>query len=185
MRRTRGFTLQEVMISLSLMTIVMGSAYSLHSATIRFGADITIQTGISEEASRVMLSLSRIIPSAVRGSLSLSAPDVLEFVTAEGPCRLGVDTQDINGDGLRDTQLVYQHPGGVSVISNQLLPNEDANGNGVFDNGEDIRLNAALDRGVLFTLEGDTVRVKLTTLGVTKFHRFFTATLPATFRARN
>lgn len=185
MKRIRGFTLQEVMISVSLLTIIMGSAYSLHSATIRFGADITVRTGISEEASRVMLSLSRIIPCAVRGSLKLSAPDVLEFVTTEGPCRLGADTQDVNGDGLRDAQLIYQYPGGVSVISSQLLPNEDANGNGTLDAGEDVRLNAALDRGVLFALEGDAVRLKLTTLGVTKFHRVFTATLPATFRARN
>ena len=47
------------------------------------------------------------------------------------------------------------------MIANGILVNEDANGNGVLNNGEDSNNNKVLDRGLWFQADGAGVRVTL------------------------
>jgi prepilin-type N-terminal cleavage/methylation domain-containing protein len=185
MKRMRGFTLQEVMISISLLTVVMGSAYSLHVATIRCGDQIVTKMAVSEEGSRVMMGLSRIIPRAMRGTLALLPDGSLEFMTVDGKCRLGLDTEDINRDGLRETQFVFQNAAGCEILTSNLLPIEDKNGNNIMDAGEDILSNSSLDRGLKFVLNGDAVTASIITSVQMRFYGVCNFRIVEVIRARN
>ncbi len=69
------------------------------------------------------------------------------------------DVADLNGDGMRLTQLVRVDANGVRVVGNGLAINEDLNNNGVLDGGEDRNENNVLDRGLWFERAGAGIRV--------------------------
>ena len=71
------------------------------------------------------------------------------------------DTTDANGDGRTVDQLVMIEGANVTVLANDLPPDEDASGNGALNAGEDTNSNGVLDRGLLFQQAGGGILVTL------------------------
>jgi len=156
-----GMTLLEVVMAVSIFTIVMGTLFGL---ALSMGDTARLQeaeVNISESGRNVLLSLVSELRQTQMQNLSASnnlpamllnyrvADDIDGNGTASsgtgtlelGPARtVRVDTEDLNKDGLTSTQLVVVQGGVVvQVLSNNLDPRAettvDVDGNGVMDRG--------------------------------------------------
>ncbi len=168
--RQTGFTLLEVMISVTVLSLVAGALFALsfslaQSAQFQEGKAIT-----SDDVRSAMFFLERELRQASTGSINWNnlpgerltyraAADVDGNGTAVdnsgflelGPlCTISRDINDLNNDGLTVTQVIWTDGVVVRVVANGLARNEDTNNNGVLDAGEDINRNNRLERGIWF-----------------------------------
>jgi prepilin-type N-terminal cleavage/methylation domain-containing protein len=169
--RNHGFTLLELTMAMAILTVVGGMllllSISLGSATQAQEAKIT--TG--DEARSAMLQIVRQVRQASRASIppgSLPGP-VLTYRIAQDISGNGSavnqtvaletsavrtiqrDTDDLNNDGIRDTQLIMTEGGAVTVLANNIML-DGANNN---PNG--------FDRGVWFEQVGQAIRITIQT----------------------
>jgi len=166
----RGFTLLELMVSIAVLTLVTGALYAASMTLTHAATSQEAKTTTIDNAKTGMLLMIRDIRQGDSASVdwgSLPGP-VLAYRAATdldgngtavdigvelelGPTRtLTRDINDLNGDGVTDTQLVLVEAGQARVITNGLLPDEDANQNDVLDAGEDANGNGVLDHGLWF-----------------------------------
>lgn len=182
-RNVLGMTLMELMMTVGLMTIVMGSLFvlslSLNDTVQNYKATMTA----TDEARRALQILIPRLSHASRQSVNWNElpGDVLRFrmptdldgngtcVDAGGNLELGDvvtvqrDTEDANHDGLTDNQLVMIQGNNVTVLANHLFnPPEPANNDGSFT---DTNGNGRLDRGFFVTVENNAIRVHIDTVG--------------------
>ncbi len=179
----RGMTLTELMMTVGLMTIVMGALFtlslSLTDTVQNYNATITA----TDEARRALQILIPRISHASRQTVNWNElpGDVLRFrmptdldgngscVDVNGNLELGDvvtiqrDTGDANGDGLTDNQLVMIQGDNVTVLANHLFnPPEVANQDGTFN---DTNGNGRLDRGFFVTVENGALHINIDTFG--------------------
>jgi len=98
---------------------------------------------------------------------------------------VGRDVNDLNDDGLTLNQLIWSDGTTNWVRANNLLPNEDANNNGILDSGEDINGNGVLDRGLWFARNGAFIEMTIQTGGQTRRGRMITFNCSEVVRPRN
>lgn len=198
-----GMTLLEVMVAVSILTIVMGTLFGL---SISLGDTAQVQGAkitSSDEARRGMISATRELRQSANSSVTGlpgatityrvavdldgngSAVDVGSNIELSAVRTIGRDLTDANGDGVRGTQLVMTTGGTVQVLANNLLQDEDTNGNGVLDPGEDRNLNGRLDHGVWFERTGSSVRVTIETESQSRQGRLIETRLTETVFPRN
>ena len=184
-KRSTGVTLVELMIVAALLTVVAGTIYTVARAAIVNTAFHDAEITAQEEARRGLQFMVTELRGARRTSLSgqtlpsnqltFRIPgdadgnglpvDVSGYLESVGTITYMRDLQDLNGDGLTTTQLVRVDQDdtgtvtGVTVIANDIMPNEDANGNGILDPGEDVNASRFLERGVWFERPGSLVRI--------------------------
>jgi len=182
MKRT-GFTLVELMVAVAILSIVMAILFVL--ATTLGEASQVQEAKITtvDDARDGMLRLVRNLRQAAVMSINWpglpgetltfraatdvdgngTAVDVGVELELTGIRTLSRDLTDLNGDGLTVTQLIMEEGGQATVITNGLLPNEDANANDTLDAGEDLNFNGFLDRGLWFEPVGRAIRVTIQT----------------------
>lgn len=170
MKHSGGFTLIELMIVVAVLTIVMGLLFTLA---------LNVQTAVASQEARISGQdqvrnasqwLARELRQATSTSVNANAFPITSLtyrkaddVDGNGTAvdaglslettavrTLRRDTNDANGDGQTTDQLVMIEGQNVTVIANNLLPDEDANANGALNAGEDGNFNGVLDRGLLF-----------------------------------
>ena len=182
---THGMTLLEVMFSTAIFTVVVGSLFSF---SLVFGNMSDIQEvkarGL-DEAKRAMGSVVPDLRQAVFSSINqaqlLANPEEITYATPEdldgngtpvdinnniemgAPKTIRRDTEDIDGDGNTDSQLIVVQAGKFpELLANNLCPvSEQRDANGAFGPTEDTNGNGRLDQGILFELVGTAIRVTI------------------------
>jgi type II secretory pathway component PulJ len=201
--RQAGFTLLEMMMVVFLLTAVLGVLFSISLSITDVSIFQMNKSAASDEARRGIEFLSRQLRNASKSSVSALPAATISFQVARDldgngsavdhsgnlelspaitVCR---DTADANKDGVTTTQLVMKDGTKTTVLANNLLPDEDKNGNGVLDAGEDTNLNGLLDHGVWFEKVGNAVRITLQTKATTRRGNIITSTLVETVLPRN
>ena len=201
--KTAGFTLLEAMVSVSIMAIVVGI---LSGLSIGLGDTARLQEikgDSSGQARQGMLCIVRELRQADAGTITGAPGDVITYrmaadvdvngtaVDVNGDLELGPvitagrDVNDLNGDGLMDTQFIWSDGVNQRVFSNNLLPNEDGNNNGILDSGEDLNGNGMLERGLWFQRNGNLIGVTIQSGGRTRRGRMITFSFAEVVRPRN
>ncbi|HRT65809.1 MAG TPA: prepilin-type N-terminal cleavage/methylation domain-containing protein [Candidatus Hydrogenedentes bacterium] len=199
----RGMTLLEVMIAITILTIVMGTLFSL---SIGIGDAAQVQeTRIitTDDTRRAIQDIVRELRQASLGSLTGIPGATLTYrvatdvdgngvaVNSSGGLELSTvrtiqrDTADLNGDGVTTSQILLRNGANNIVLANGVPNNEDANNNGVLDAGEDANRNGRLDRGIWFTRTGSAVTVTLQSQQRLRRGTLFVTTLSETVVPRN
>lgn len=201
-----GMTLVEVMFAVSILSIVLGALFAF---SLGFG-DTTqvqeIQATSHDEVRRALNILMPDIRQAVRSTINWDAlpGEILQYRTAAdvsgngtavdvngrlelGPQRVvSRDTNDANGDGFTDTQLIVIGARGVQVLANNLSPdNERPDANGVFGPAQDSNGNGQLDCGIWFEPWGQGIRITIQTQGQTRQGQILRTTLQEVVIPRN
>jgi len=196
-------TLIEVMVALSILTIVMGMLFQLAVGLGDTAQVQEIKATSSDEARKAMIYLTRDLRQAAAGTITGAPGATITYRMAtdldgngsavDVGCTLELgnirtirrDSEDLNGDGMTNGQLVVTDGDRVQVLANDLLEDEDTNGNSVLDPGEDANLNGVLDRGVWFERSGNAVRVTIQTQGRSRRGHLLTSRLSETVFPRN
>lgn len=165
-----GFSLLELMIVMAIMSVVMISLYTLGANMQLAAASTEARITSQDDVRNGMQFIGRELRQATVASLGANkfptatlsyqrAADldgngfpVDKNITLEvTPLRIITrDVDDLNHDGRTLDQVVAVQGETLRVIANGVLLDEDANGNGMLDDGEDGNRNNRLDRGLLF-----------------------------------
>ncbi len=181
-----GMTLVELVMTVGLMTIVMGALFAMSlslSDTVQvYNATISA----TDEARRALYFIIPRLSQASRQTINMNElpGDVLVFrmptdldgngtcVDVNGTLELGTpvtirrDTEDLNGDGITNTQLIMIQGDNITVVANNIFsPPEQENPDGSFN---DTNNNGRLDRGFMVIPEGNSLRVIIDTVGRTR-----------------
>lgn len=181
-----GVTLLEMMVVIALIAIVIGMLSGMAIALGDTARVQNVRVTAADEARRAMQVIAQEVRQAAKSTLSNLPASSLTYCVAVdsdgngyavdvgGDLELSAqrtierDTADANGDGVTGTQLILRQGGQVRVLANQVLADEDANGNGALDLGEDANGNGVLDRGVWFERAGNAIRVTVQMSGRTR-----------------
>ena len=179
----RGMTLLELMVSLALLTIVMGILFVLAASLGAAARDQETKATATDQARAGMRLMVRELRQAAAGTIPWGnlPTNTITFqmaadadgngvaVDSNGDLELsnvwtlGPDTADANSDGLSSSQLVMTDGATTRILANDLTPDEDNNDNGVLDDGEDLNGNGVLDHGIWFDRLGGGIAVTLDT----------------------
>jgi len=181
-----GFTLIELMVSLSILTLALGTLLALFTTLNLFVLVQDAKMTTDDNVQRAMVAITRELrnvawSSVVFGgdngtSIQYQIPTDIDgngtpldqdMFPELGPVRtIARDLQDLNGDGITASQLIVFDESGVRVLANGLCRDEDLNNNGRLEPGEDLNDNGALDRGVSFERVGRSIAATLSTENV-------------------
>lgn len=179
MKTKHGFTLLELMIVVAVLTIVMGLLFSLalnvQTAAASQEARIAGQDQVRNATQWIMRELRQATSVTVNANAfptvtltyrkaddvdgNGTAVDAGLSLEVTGVRTIQRDAADLNGDGEARSQLVMIEGANVTVLANDLLPDEDSDGDNALDGGEDTNFNGVLDRGLVFQQAGGGVLV--------------------------
>lgn len=197
-QKTSGFTLLEVMVSVSIIAIVVGVLVGMSIGLGDTARVRDIKGASADEARRAMIFLTRDLRQASVASLSGAPGDSISFRMAAdvsgngtavnvggnlelGPViTVGRDVNDLNNDGLTDSQLIWSDGVNHRVLANNLLPNENPDAAGNWDPAVDDA-----NRGVWFNRNGSLVEVIIQTGGQDRRGRQINFNLREVVRPRN
>jgi prepilin-type N-terminal cleavage/methylation domain-containing protein len=140
--RRQGFTLLEVMVAVTILTVLLGTLFTL---SLGLGDSARIQeisATHNDEARAILLTLVPLVHQAARSSINWDTLDdgQLRFriatdvdgngtaINSSGQLELGPeylvtrDLEDLNEDGQTDTQLVLIQNEVATVLANHLTP---------------------------------------------------------------
>lgn len=193
----RGFTLLEMMVAVTIFTMVMGTLFTL-SLTFANTAEIQeLRITNNDEARRMFLSLTPLIRQASRSSINWNElpGDRLTFQMATdndgngfainatgdieltGQVAIERDRTDANGDGITMSQLVYiDDTGNARVLAN-----------GLQEDPAPATASIDIPDGVGFWVapQGDGVQVTVRAEGTTRRGRVFTTQVSEFILPRN
>ena len=184
-RNSSGVTLVELMIAAALLVVALGTIYTVAQATFASAAYHDAELAAQDEARGALQRMTTELRQARRSSLAMQTIpndtltfqipedadgngfplDVGGYLESAGTITYTRDMNDLNADGLTTTQLVrvYQGGGGiapiVTVLANDIAPNEDANWDGSLNPGEDLNGSRMLERGIWFESNGPLMRI--------------------------
>ncbi len=196
-------TLIELTMTVGLMAIVMGSLFALS-----LSLNDTVQTynttmTATDDARHALYILIPRLSQASRQTINLNElpGEVLRFrmptdldgngscVDVGGNLELGDtitiqrDTEDLNGDGLTNNQLVMVQGDNVTVLANHVFsPPESGNPDGSFT---DNNGNGRWDRGFFVIAQDNTLQVVIDTLGQSRRGHQFVIHLEESITPRN
>jgi len=198
-----GMTLIEVTVAVTILTIVLGIVFGL---AVSLGDTARVQqakTTTFDEARKGMIYMARDLRQAQNFGLSDmpaatvtyciatdvdgngTAVDMSGHLELSAPRTITRDVDDLNGDGLTDSQLLLWNGETGMVLANGLLPDEDLNDNGDLDAEEDTNGNGLLDHGVWFERSGGGVLITLQTLGTSRQGHPLMSNMQTTIVPRN
>lgn len=187
--RNHGMTLIEVMMAVSLFTIVMGAIFTL---SLSFGDTARVQdikATANDEARRAFQIMVPQLCQAARGSIGWGAlpGQTLAFRTATdldgngsavdigGNLELSAvktlqrDLEDLNGDGKTTEQLILVDGGTIRVLANNLVPEPESTAPAdTFTAEQDTNGNGRLDRGFWVESRDGGLVVSIDTQGRTR-----------------
>jgi len=199
--KQRGFTLLEVVVTVTILTVVMGTLFTIgmgiSDTAIIQNVTITNSQQVRGAMSQAMRELRQASRSGITGlpgaAITYQIPVDSDYnglaVDSNFECEFGPnrvikrDVQDdicgadINDDGITERQLLLVPLDAADapivdqvqvLIGNQLLVDEDANGNGTLDSGEDTNGNGVLDHGVWFEWDGRRVAITIQASGTSR-----------------
>lgn len=204
----KGMTLLEVMMATALLTIVMGTLFSI-SLSFSDTAEVQeskIQT--NDESRRALLQIIPELRQAAKGSITIGAlsatGDSISYrvatdvdgngtaVDVNGDLELSDirtiqrDEQDLNGDGQASNQLIRISGDAVTVLANQISDGtETFDENGVFGPAQDTNGNGRMDRGFFVEFSGSGLMVNVQTQKSTRRGHTLTTTLSEFVKPRN
>lgn len=139
---SRGFTLMELLISTGILTIICVLSFvALQSSTVALAT--------SNSKSEVQSNL-RDTMTAIRNELQLAAKSADATLVPA----LAATAINANPAALCPTEIVFQKPRNATgklwtAAIRFRFYNEDANNNGVLDNGEDVDHDRTLSRRII------------------------------------
>ncbi|MCX8064905.1 MAG: hypothetical protein N3G21_07000 [Candidatus Hydrogenedentes bacterium] len=181
-----GMTLIELVMTVGLMTIVMGALFAMSLSLSDTVQTYNATISATDEARKALYFLIPRISQASRQTININnlPGEVLVFrmptdldgngtcVDVNGTLELGDpitvrrDTEDLNGDGQTNNQLIMVQGNNITVLANNIFfPPEQQNPNGSFN---DTNNNGRLDRGFMIIPEGNSLRVIIDTVGRTR-----------------
>lgn len=161
-------TLLEVMMAVSILTVVMGAMFAI---SLSIGDTARVQEAqvvTNDQVRRGLETVVRDLRNAARGSINwanlpgevityrvamdldgngtaVNSTGGIELSASRTICR---DLEDANHDGVTDTQLVLISGEVVWVLASDLVPvTESTDASGVFGPAQDFNSNGRLDRG--------------------------------------
>ncbi len=170
MKNRAGFTLIETMIAISVLSLVAGTIFLLSTSTRDAALAQEAKLNAQDQVRNAMMQIVRELRQAATASINwneLPGPAITYRLPRDldgngipvdsvgnlelSPVRaIGRDTNDLNNDGVTDTQLVLSEDDVfVRVLGNRLLVDRDVNGDG------------QLERGIWFERAGAGVRVTI------------------------
>lgn len=176
MNYAKGFTLIETMMAVAIFTVVMGALVTM---SISFGNSVEVQSiksmGNDETRAVVMRlvpelrmadmqsinwdelpgpTLTYRIPEDIDGNgLAVDGTNSVEWSAEHTISR---DTDDLNEDGLTDTQLIHNDGNTITVLANYIREdNEGTDENGDFTAAQDTNGNGIQDVGIYFEAWGN------------------------------
>ncbi len=176
-----GMTLLEIMFVVAILTIVMGAIFGLSITLSDTANERQLKALTQDEVRKGTTMLVRDLHQASRASLSgLPASEISYQIALDldgngtavdnsGNLELSDtrtverDNNDLNGDGITNQLILDDGNGNFQVLANNLIPDEDTNGNAVLDDGEDANFNGRLDRGIWFERIGNNVQLTIQT----------------------
>lgn len=184
-KSSSGVTLIELMIAAALLVVALGTIYTVAQATFASAAYHDAEIAAQDEARGALQRMVTELRQARRSSLAMQTipndtltfqipedvdgnglpVDVGGYLESAGTVTYMRDMNDLNGDGLTATQLVRVYQGGVggaptvTVLANDIMPNEDANWDGTLNPGEDLNGSRILERGLWFDSNGPLMRI--------------------------
>lgn len=177
MSRRAGMTMLELMVTVAVLTVVMGALFGMLGNVTKFVNLEQAKANSRDEARKALSIVTRDLRQAQKMSVSTLPAATISYKVATDGDGNGVavnvqgrielsgtrtimrDTQDLNRDGQTSRQLIMTNGTSVQVLANNVPPNEDANLNATLDTGEDANNNGILDLGVWFEPDGRGVRI--------------------------
>ncbi|HIJ65032.1 MAG TPA: prepilin-type N-terminal cleavage/methylation domain-containing protein [Candidatus Hydrogenedentes bacterium] len=199
----KGFSVLEVMIVIALLTVVMGTIFSVASSVQRTADMQQARATAHDEVRRAIQTIARDLRLAARSSVSAlpaaqikyrvavdldgngSALDVHGGIELSPERVIMRDRDDVNHDGARHEQLILVDGDAVRVLANGLAPDEDLDGDGLLDEGEDTNGNGRLDHGIWFGSSGIGVEAVIETQVAYRPRRIVGASLSELVVPRN
>ncbi len=184
----RGMTLLEITIAMAILSIVVGTLYTL---SISLGDAATMQqlrASSHDEARRALYFMTRELRQSSVSTFSSLPANSLDYRVVDdidgngtavdvngnvefGPQRkLTRDFDDANSDGISDRQLVMIQGDAVRVIANDLVPYDS---------------QASEDPGLWFDLVDNSLQIQIETQGTTRRGRPINASLSVVVVPRN
>ncbi len=206
-----GFTLVEMMVSLVLLSSLMGVLITTTTTAMRSSRGSTEQLLVESKGLRALHAITRelrlagvdtldlasdpnvtasglqfqVIESVSGGKVVWSAPLRVQWELAPGEIDDGLDQ---TGNGLVDDgQIVLIRNAGMATEIRKVLSSSVTQWlEGELPNGADDNLNGLVDEtGLSFTRNGDVLTIRLTTRSVSREGEAFTYTSEGTIRLRN
>jgi type II secretory pathway pseudopilin PulG len=168
-RGNSGMTLLEVTMAVAILTIVTGALLAIGLSIGDTARVQEIKVITNDEARRALQQIIPELRQAAKNSINWTqlpgqsityriatdldgngtAVNTMKQIELGAPRTIQRDLNDVNGDGLTDTQLVLLSGGMViRVLANDLAPeNEQLGPGGVFGPAQDLNGNGRLDRG--------------------------------------
>ena len=189
MNKNHGFTLLEMMVAVTIFTLVMGTLLTL-SLTFANTAELQeLRITNNDEARRLFLAITPLIRQSSRNSINWDelpgdritfqmatdndgngfAIDASGSIELTGQLAIERDRTDVNGDGITMSQLVLVDDTGNSRVFANGLQEEPAPSGA----GEDIPDGV----GFWIARQGAGVLITVRTEGVTRRGRVFTTTV--------
>lgn len=202
-KRQVGFTLLEMMMTVGLMGVVIGSLVALSVALGDTVRNYNETINATSEARRALYMLVPRLSHASRNSINWSQlpGSVLTFrmptdldgngtcASIEGTLELGEvitvqrDLEDLNNDGLTGTQLVMVQGDNVVVVANNIyFPPEPGTSD---TNFTDLNQNGRWDRGFAVIPSGNGLRIVIDTVGHSRQRQEFVLHFEETVVPRN
>lgn len=199
----QGMSLLELMMAVSIFTLVMGTLFSL---SIGIGDTVQVQDTrmtTTDDTRHAMADIVRELRQASLSSISGVPGASITYrvaadldgngvaVNASGGLELAAsrtiqrDTSDLNSDGVTATQIILSNGTNTTVLANGVPASEDANSDGTLGTGEDTNRNGALDRGIWFTRTGNAITITLQSQQALRRGTLFVTTLTETVVPRN
>ncbi len=150
MNDTKGFSLIELMIAVSILSIVSLLGWvALHTSTQQTSL-AAAQSGAQQAVRSVAMLLSEEIEVASAADRENVNPPVTGL-RINSPCMADPDGLVNNGGTSCETEVVFETPPDVTGTPWTKVRiryiNEDENGNGKLDAGEDVNADQRLNRG--------------------------------------
>jgi hypothetical protein len=209
--RSTGVTLVELMIAAALLVVAFGTIYVVAQATFASTAFHDTEIAAQDEARSALQSIVTEMREARRTSLlgqtlpgnrlTFRVPgdadangvplDISGYLESIGTVTYERDWEDLNGDRETATQLVRVRRDGmgivtnVAVLANDVMADEDVNGNGILDPGEDLNGSRTLERGIWFERTGSLLSVTVDSQKIAGEGRRVWASVTASVFPRN
>ena len=197
MKRVQGFSLVEAMVSVAILSVLLGTIVGLSIGIGDTAKMLDINVTCNDEARRALIVISRELRQASLKSISGVPGNAILYQTPT----------DLDGNGtalsktmtleLSDVKRIGRAATGTSlvltsastktqqVLATNLIADEDTNGNDVLDAKEDLNANGLLEHGIWYQWGGNAIKVTIQTQSDTRRGRHVLATLSETVAPRN
>jgi prepilin-type N-terminal cleavage/methylation domain-containing protein len=170
---SRGFSLLEVMVSVTILMIALAFLYTLSMSVSNSSSVQEAKVYTQDQVRNAMLLITMDLRNASSSTVTGAPGAVMTYQKADDVDGNGSAVNvggflELNGvttiqrNPALPTQITMTLPDGtVRELANDILLNEDADGSGALNGVEDTNLNGTLDRGFWFTQTGKMIEITI------------------------